>query len=63
MKNIIKVIIIGLVVNNIGWANTYNDKKLWNSAKTGAVGGINYFKDVNANIKNEDWANTTNDCC
>jgi len=52
-KTIIKLT-LGLIINNFSFANTYADEKLWNSAKTGAVGGINYFKDMNANIKNEE---------
>ena len=31
----------------------YESKRLWQSVKTGAVGGIGYFKGMNANIKNE----------
>ena len=31
----------------------YESKRLWESAQTGAVGGIGYFKNMNANIKNE----------
>ena len=41
----IKIILIGLVCNlSMVYAQSYEETKLWNSAKTGAVGGINYFK-------------------
>ncbi len=53
VKNIGKLIIIGLLVNSMGVANSYNDTKLWNSAETGAVGGIGYFKGMDVNIKND----------
>jgi len=38
----------------MAYGESYNEKKLWNSAKTGAVGGINSFKNLDANIKNEE---------
>ena len=51
---IVKRLTLGiLLVISIGYTQTYNEKKLWESATTGAVGGIGYFKGMNANIKNE----------
>jgi len=39
---------------SVGYGQSYDEEKLWNSAKIGALGGINYFKNVNANIRNEE---------
>jgi len=43
-----------LLVLTMGHTQSYDKKKLWKSAKTGAVDGINYFKGLDANIKNEE---------
>ena len=51
---IVKRLTLGiLLVVSIGYTQIHNEKKLWESATTGAVGGIGYFKGMNANIKNE----------
>lgn len=46
---------IGLIwVLSISDAKSYEEKKLWESARTGAVGGIDYFRGTDANIINDD---------
>jgi len=51
----IRILTLSMVLLiSIGHGQSYDEEKLWNSAKTGAIGGINYFKDVNANIRNEE---------
>ena len=53
MKTLQRLILSTLLVITIGFGQSYDEKKLWESAKTGSVGGIGYFKNMNANIKNE----------
>ena len=53
MKTLQRLTLSTLLVITIGFGQSYDEKKLWESAKTGAVGGIGYFKNMNANIKNE----------
>lgn len=54
MKRLKKLILGVILLISIGNAQLYDEKKIWKSAQTGAVGGINYFKNLNANIKNEE---------
>lgn len=42
-----------VLITSMGFSKP-NDKRLWDSAKTGALGANGYFKDMNANIKDED---------
>ncbi len=54
MKILKRLILSIVLVISLGNGQSYDEKKLWDSVKTGAVGGINNFKDLNANIKNEE---------
>ena len=51
---ILKKLIWGvLLVLTVGHTHSYDEKRLWGSAQTGAVGGIGYFEGVDGNIKNK----------
>ncbi len=54
MKVLKRLILSIVLVISLGNGQSYDEKKLWESAKTGALGGINYFKNLDANIKNEE---------
>lgn len=55
IMTILRVIVVfWILVNSMGFARSSSDEKLWNSANTGAVGGIGYFKDMDANIQNDE---------
>lgn len=57
-RNVIKfwghLIVIWGIIASTGYAQSYQEKRLWESARTGAVGGIGYFRGTNANIVNDD---------
>jgi hypothetical protein len=48
------IVVFWILVNSMGFARSSSDVKLWNSANTGAIGSIGYFKDMDANIKNDE---------
>lgn len=54
VKNSIKVFIGLMWVLSMSDAQSYEEKRLWESARTGTVGGIGYFRDTDANIINDD---------
>ena len=54
VKNSIKVFIGLMWVLSMSDAQSYEEKRLWESARTGAVGGIGYFRNTDANIVNDD---------
>lgn len=54
MKILNRLILSIILVISLGNGQSYDEKKLWDSARTGAVGGIGYFRDTDANIINDD---------
>jgi hypothetical protein len=48
------IIVIWGIITSTGYAQSYEEKRLWESARTGAVGGIGYLRGTDANIINDD---------
>jgi len=55
MRNNSITIVVGFVLSmSMCSGQTYDEKKLWKSAQTGAVGGIGYFESTDATIQNDE---------